>query len=268
MPIFKKGEDGKDKGKNKKRGVHQTKSGRWITPQQQKELQEKEEKKRKKEDSTVKETLSQIDLDIPGMVVLQSKEDRHLGRLNQDMKAREEYREKTRQIQRSSAGEALDESDVETAEVAEGGLDPSVIEAGEILLQKLLENGFIEPEQKDEILQYSAQQDVTVCEAIIGLGIISPHPLGTFIAGECKIPFSNLDILRVSEKAKGILTREEMVRFRIIPVSKIGNNLNIAAINPIRNTLVDRLKGESGYEVKCIVCTPDTFTNTLNTYYE
>ena len=95
---------------------------------------------------------------------------------------------------------------------------------------------------------------------------ISAHDLGTFIAGECKIPFSNLDVLRVSPKARDILTLEQIEQSRVVPLSKIGPTLNIAAVNPLNNPMIEQLKTESGYEVKCIVCTTSTFIKTIQSF--
>jgi len=270
MPIFKKdGEDenGRKKGKTPKtKGkLTQTKSGRWITPQDKKKYEIKGTDD-KNVDEDVQETISQIDVDIPGMVVLHSKEDRHLGRLNQDMKAKEDYKKQTRRVQKPP--DLPDFPGMPPGRAQASSVDPALLESGRMILDRLVEEERITDEQRDRALALSSEKGITVEEALSEQEVISEHDLGTFIAGECKIPFSNLEVLRVSPKARDILTQEQMMRFKAIPLSKIGPTLNIAAVNPLENPIIENLKSESGYEVKCIVCTSSTLKKTLQSFNE
>lgn len=274
MPIFKK--DSEDDGKRKKEKtkktkgkLFQTKSGRWITPQEKKKYDIKGADE-KDVDENVQETVSQIDVDIPGMVVLHSKEDRHLGRLDQDMKAKEDYKKQTRRVQKPP--ELPDFSGMVQGQPGvsgrAGAADPALLESGRMILDRLIEEERITAEQREKVLSISSEKGITVEEAITEIQAISERDLGTFIAGECKIPFSNLDVLRVSPKARDVLTQEQMMRFRAVPLSKIGPTLNIAAVNPLENPIIENLRSESGYEVKCIVCTSSALKKTIKSFNE
>ena len=258
MPNVNKDNQDGSEPKKKKGKLFQTKSGRWITPQDKKKHQIKGANE-ENVDEEVQETISQIDLDIPGMVVLTSKQDRHLGRLNQDMKAKEEYRRETRVVKKPPALPDLPD-DLAPSPGIEGApptpppsFDPALLESGQIILDRLFEAEKIDTEQKQKVLALSAEKGITIEEAVSEAQVMTSHDLGTFIAGECKIPFSNLDVLRVSPKARDVLTLEQMEQSRIVPLSKIGPTLNIAAVNPLNNTIIDQLENESGYKVKCIV---------------
>ena len=266
MPIFKKDEEenNSNKPKKKKKKLFQTKSGRWVTPQDRKEHTIKGADD-EDVDGEVQETVSQIDLDIPGMVVLTSKQDRHIGRLNQDMRAKEEFKKETRSVLKPPPalpdvpGDFIPQTPAST-------VDPGLLESGQIILDKLLEVEKITDEQKEAILSLSAKKGIMIEEAVCEAQVLTAHDLGTFIAGMCKIPFSNLEVLRVSPKARDILTLEQMMQSKVIPLSKIGPTLNITAVNPLNNQMIEQLKTDSGFEVKCIVCTPATFTKTIQSF--
>lgn len=255
------------KKKLKKGKLFQTKSGRWITPQDRKKNEIKGANDSDVDDE-VQETISQIDVDIPGMVVLKSKEDRHLGRLNQDMKAKEEFKKQTKPVRKPPPLPDMpgDISGRAPVQPEPSGIDPDLFASGQVILDRMVEKQNITVEQKNEVIALASDKGILIEEAVSEKKLMAPHDLGTFIAGECKIPFSNLEVLRVSPKVKDILDREQMLQFRVIPLSKIGPTLNVAAVNPLDNPVIEQLKTESGYEVKCIVCTPSTFDKTLEAF--
>jgi hypothetical protein len=192
------------------------------------------------------------------MVVLKSKEDRHLGRLNQDKRAKEEY---------TSSHTNPNASPQRPAAGSGGPLDPTQVEAGELLLQALLEKNQLSPEQITDLRSFSQEMSVTIVEAVVSAELMGSQILGVFIASECKIPFSKLDVLRIHPNTKGIMPEADMLKYQVMPLSKIGSTLNVAAVNPLRNKALDDLRRESGFDVKCIVCTLATLRNSYQKYY-
>jgi len=265
MSIFKKDGEPEEEKKGGKGKLRQAKKTRLIAPQEK----EKNERRGEDIDERIKETISQIDIDVPGMVVLHTKEDRHLARLDQDVRAKEEYLRETRMMmKKSEEAAAASGSGGEASRTKETPLPSHLWESGKEILDRLVAKELVTPEQREQVLSLAAERGILIEEALTEAQVITAHDLGTFIAGECKIPFSNLDVLRVSPKVKDVLSREEMMKYRAVPLSKIGATLNIAAVNPLNNPVVQELKLRTGSEVKCIVCTASAFSKTLQTYEE
>lgn len=259
-----------DSDKKKK---YLSKSGRWIVPTGGKKpvkpdpgqpLQQTSEQTPQQapvhDENKVQDTISQIDLDIPGMVVLTSKEDRHLGRLNQDMKAKETFRYENPNAQN-------DTQEVDTAENSSDATQSLLTGGDMMLLDLLLQKEVIDHEGHELSVQAVNSYGYSISEALVQQELMKPDELGTFVASECRVPFSRLEILRVHKNALGIVTRNDIAAYQVIPLSRIGKTLNIATVNPMENPLIERLKQESGYDVKCIVCTPAALSNTMKQYY-
>lgn len=263
MPFFKWGK----KKKNAAQEGAMTKSGRFIAPTGETAKppvsQTPAPAAQPPVDDKVKDTISQIDIEIPGMVVLRSKEERHIARLTEDLKAQEEY---TRSIQRGEVTPA-DNSPAAASAGNESDDDATIVLAANLLLKSLMAKGLITPEQADETEDYAIDNGLSIAEALNTLAILSPQQLGEYISGECQVPLSNLDELRIQKSALNILSVDDIRNFELIPLSKVGSTLNIAAVNPMNNRMLDRLRTEMGFDVKCVVCTAGALQNTIRKYY-
>ncbi|MFH1708745.1 MAG: hypothetical protein ABIF71_12635 [Planctomycetota bacterium] len=252
MALFKKDKDA-PKG-------FVTKSGRWVAPQQQAPAQPAPAQPPVVEavpplpSNRTSETLAQIDLDIPGMVVLRSKEDRYLGRLNQDIRAKEEFESGPQPV-------------IQTGAPAAGSLEPELQEAARLTVDLLVARERITPQAGQEVLTFALQMGMSIVDALINSEVMKAHDIGTFLSEEFKAPFSRLEVLRVHPNTVGVLSPAEIQHFQVIPLSKIGRTLNLAVVNPLGNPALDRLKKESGFEIKAIICTASTLNNTSQQFY-
>ena len=230
-------------------------------------------------DSRLAETLSQLDIDIPGMVVLSTKEERERERTVQDQKAQVQY---SASINRSEATEDLlgfmndpvapAIPTAPTQQPAQSPLNTSLqnqfFEKGwKYLLGLLVSKGMINAEQEQTVIAYAGSHSISIGDALQVLDIITEENLGTFIATAYKVPFSRMSVLRVNPQVVQLVSPADALKYQILPVSRIGHTLNVATVNPFENTVLERLRNESEYEVKCIVCTAQTFVNTYNAVY-
>lgn len=79
-------------------------------------------------------------------------------------------------------------------------------------------------------------------EILVKNNIVKEEEIILFLSKEYKLPYFDLDKYRVSPENKNFLPKELAFKHKVIPISKIGNVLTLAASNPLDVIVIDDIK--------------------------
>jgi hypothetical protein len=190
--------------------------------------------------------LDAIGLNIPGLVVLKGKQEREIGRLMQDASAKEEHKRVERKQQQ---------------EIGEVNC--------EIPVAKLLAKaGILQREVYIDLKKFQRQHQTSIFDALLKYNIGTPDQLGQMMSENTGIPYMQHEELPVDPTStKGIISKEMMQMYLVLPLSKQGETLNLAVVNPYDRDAVEDVEKQTGLEVSPVICTITAFTGAFDRYF-
>ena len=105
-------------------------------------------------------------------------------------------------------------------------------------------------------------------EKLIKNNIISEEDILIVLSREYKIPYMDLDKYRISNENKNFLSKELSFRYRVLPISKIGDVLTVATANPLDVITLDDLRITAGFKkIDLVLSKEEKITKYLNSLY-
>jgi len=85
-------------------------------------------------------------------------------------------------------------------------------------------------------------------ENLIKENIVNEEEILLFLSREYKIPYLDLDRYRLSTESKELMSKELSFRYKVLPISKIGQVLTLATSNPLDIVALDDLSISTNYK--------------------
>lgn len=105
-------------------------------------------------------------------------------------------------------------------------------------------------------------------EQLIKRSIISDEEILLFLSREYKIPYLDLDKYRLSAESKDLLPKELSFRYKVLPISKIGEVLTLATSNPLDVVALDDLVLSTPFKkIDLVLAKEEKITEGLNKLY-
>lgn len=98
--------------------------------------------------------------------------------------------------------------------------------------------------------------------------IVSEEDILFLLSREHKIPYLDLDKYTVPEENKNLLSQEIALRYKVLPISKIGEVLTLATSNPLDVLALDDLKLATVFKkIDSVLAKEDKIIRALNILY-
>ncbi len=105
-------------------------------------------------------------------------------------------------------------------------------------------------------------------EKIIKEKIISEEELLLILSQEYRLPYLDLDKYKVPKENKDLLPQELAFRYRVVPISKIGEVLTLATSNPLDIVALDDLRLSTSFKkIDLVLAEGKKILKTLNYLY-
>jgi len=98
-------------------------------------------------------------------------------------------------------------------------------------------------------------------------GVIDEAEMSAFLSKQYKVPAVNLAEFDVDEEVLHLVPRDVVEKHQSIPLSRIGNSLIVAMVNPSNIYAIDDLKFITNYNIDVVVTTEASFMAALEKYY-
>ena len=110
------------------------------------------------------------------------------------------------------------------------------------LEEVLIGAGTITQEQLDAALAKQRETGAFLGQILVDLGAIDENSLTSFLAKHCKIPHLSLLDYLIDEKQLELIPREVCLKYRLLPIDKLGKNLTLAMVNPLNREALEKVQ--------------------------
>lgn len=236
--------------------------------------------KRKTGDSV----LDQLDINIPGMVVLRGKDQRQMGRMLQDVSAKKEFKEKAHEEPKPEEPAEPEEEEEPAPEPAPEEPQPEAAEApateqareeeaagsppaeatpllkgqrpADALLTKLLvEQGVVLDGELELALQYQRGLGKRLIPVLDDLKLTSEKDITRAVSESTGLELCPEGELEIAEHVWDLLDDEILSRYEVVPVTREGDALVVAFPNPLDAAAVKELRDILGTRIIPKICT-------------
>lgn len=135
-------------------------------------------------------------------------------------------------------------------------LGDSLIEAG-ILTQEKLAAALVEQKRAGEKLGATLTR----------LGFCTDEEIIEVLSDQMGIPFVRLDRTVISQDAVALLNKESAKKYKVVPLYKTNNILNIAMADPLDIFVIDEIEFQTGLEVSQAIAAEEDIIEAIEKYY-
>jgi DNA-directed RNA polymerase subunit M/transcription elongation factor TFIIS len=200
----------------------------------------------KKQRKPTEPALSQMDVNVPDMVVLRGKEERQTARLMRDATAKEEFRREMR-FYAKQRGELSCEKAL-----------------GELLVSK----NVITPEQLAKAREVQKGSGLSMITVMVSLRLSDEVKIASVLAHETGCLFSSTETLHADKDVRGILPSEAVATYEALPLSRSASTLTIAMVNPLDRDAIREIENLAKLKVNPVVCTKSALRTAITRRYE
>jgi len=133
----------------------------------------------------------------------------------------------------------------------------------EILVSKEL----ISPADLEKALHEQEQKGGDLSQILIDLNLIDEDTLTHTISESLGIPPISISRMKIDPKVLEIISKDAAVKYQIMPISLIGDNLTLAMADPLNIFVIDNIKVLTGYTINPIIARKKELQDTINSYY-
>lgn len=98
-------------------------------------------------------------------------------------------------------------------------------------------------------------------------GLIDESELATFLSNQYKVPAVSLSDFEIEDDVLKLIPVDIVQKHQSIPLSRVGNTLIVAMVDPSNIYAIDDLKFITGYNIDVVVTTEGSFSGALEAYY-
>ncbi len=133
----------------------------------------------------------------------------------------------------------------------------------------LIEAGLVTKEQITKaLLHQGADKRKILGDLLIDGGYITEAQFLMALARKFKRDFVDLSKIKPDQKALAAISRELAYELKILPIDDQGDQLTVAASDPVGHALESVLKSRLNRKVKLVVATPKQIAGALEAYYQ
>ncbi len=130
----------------------------------------------------------------------------------------------------------------------------------------LLRDGILSSEDLGRAIQ---EQDTTggeLSKILVRMGLIDEEQLAFLLSEGLHLPVINISRLKIDLAVVNLLPVEILRKYRILPVSRIGDNLSLAMADPLNIFAIDNVKALTGLTITPIIGRPKDIQDAIEQY--
>lgn len=138
----------------------------------------------------------------------------------------------------------------------------------EKILKIFIDKKLIKETDLEKALKVQREKGGSLSNILVDLGCISKNDLMVALSHELGIPPINLSRYKIDPNVIKLLPKKIAKRYQIMPISKMGNTLVVAMVDPLNIFAIDDIKAITGYNISPIITTDKDIKEALTQYYE
>ncbi len=131
----------------------------------------------------------------------------------------------------------------------------------------LVKAGLITQEDLKKALEIQRKTSQSLGYVLVSEGFIDSKQLLDFFNTSLGVPHARLDNYVVDETILNLVPKQIAEKYKIFPLLKVGNNLDIAMVDPFDSFVVEVLEELTGCKVRARVSLPEEIERAIKKYY-
>ncbi len=131
----------------------------------------------------------------------------------------------------------------------------------------LLEKGIITAEKLKEALNIQKDKGGKLSDILINNGLVDRKDLMVALSEEMGIPPINLARYKIDPSLIQLIPRKFASRYKILPISRMGNLLTVAMADPLNIFAIDEIKSLTGFQIGILITTDKDIDEAIDQYY-
>ena len=131
----------------------------------------------------------------------------------------------------------------------------------------LIDNGYLSLEAYERALDTSESGNITIYHAIEKLELINEIDALNLFATFYKVPKANIIEMDIPPAIIDLLPKELVLKLRVIPIDRAGNNIIIATGDPRNLDTIDAIRFSTGFFPKPVLASDVRINQCLERYY-
>ena len=108
----------------------------------------------------------------------------------------------------------------------------------------------------------------SLSDILVSSGYISKNCLMIVLSRELGIPLINLSRYKVDPAVVGLIPKKTAKHYKILPISKMGQTLAIAMVDPLNIFALDDIKALTGFKITPVMTSEKDMNEAIAEYYE
>ncbi len=137
------------------------------------------------------------------------------------------------------------------------------LKLGELLVRE----GLITQPQLNETLDYQRSNGGRLGNCLIKLGFVTDDEITAILSRQYGVPSINLSFFDVDPSVIRLIPIETAQKYQILPLSRLGNTLTLAMIDPTNVFAMDDIKFMTGFNIEPVVASETALRESIDKYY-
>jgi type IV pilus assembly protein PilB len=135
------------------------------------------------------------------------------------------------------------------------------------LKQILLRDKLISPQDLEKALQEQQKSGGELGKILVRLKFISEDTLSNALSESLGLPPINISRLKVDKSVIKLISKDVAMKYKIMPISLMGDNLTLAMADPLNIFTIDSVKTLTGYTITPIIGRTKEIDQAIQKYY-
>jgi len=138
----------------------------------------------------------------------------------------------------------------------------------EKIIKIFVEEKRVKESDLEKALKTQREKGGSLSDILVDMGCISKNDLMVALSQELGIPPINLSRYKIDPNVVQLISKKIAKRYQIVPISKMGDTLVVAMVDPLNVFAIDDIKAITGYNISPIITADSDIKNAINQYYE
>ncbi len=131
----------------------------------------------------------------------------------------------------------------------------------------LVKEGILSAEQLQQALDKQKKEGGRLGSVLVKMGFVGDEDVTTFLSRQYGVPAINLQYFEVDATVIKLIPEDTARRYEILPLSRVGNSLTIAMVDPTNVFAMDDIKFMTGFNIEPVVASEAAIQEALKKFY-
>jgi type IV pilus assembly protein PilB len=137
---------------------------------------------------------------------------------------------------------------------------------GERIADALVEDGFLSPQQVEELLEQQKKEGTRLLKLILEKSYINEMDMVVSMGRVLNTPPVNLARIGIHPEVLGLVSKEMALTHKILPVSRLDNRLFLAMADPLNVLALDDVRRNTNLEIVPLIASEKALVEKINSF--